>query len=141
MQVFVFSFVFPRLCCNEPFFLPDVNLNVFLRFNKIRVLTDDVERVAKALKNSKILSLSADGTKVCRTTPINPRDNCDECTIYVQGLPPDANHEWLGNLFSRYGTVAYVSIPRYKSNRKIKGFAFVEFDTVEEANECLNVII
>lgn len=114
-------------------------MNVFLHFNKIRELTDDVHRVAKALKSSTILSLSEDGTKVCRTTPINPRDDCEACTVYVQGLPPDSNHEWLSNLFSRYGAIAYVSIPRYQSNRKIKGFAFIEFDTVEGANKCLEV--
>ncbi|XP_043286533.1 la-related protein 7 [Venturia canescens] len=116
---------------------PYVDLDVFLRFNKIRILTDDVNRVAKAIKNSTILSLSEDGTKVCRTTPINPRENCEACTVYVQGLPPDATHEWLTSLFSKYGPIAYISIPRYKNTSKIKGFAFVEFDKVEGANECL----
>lgn len=124
---------------NWIFVSTDVDLDVFLRFNKIRTLTDDVNRVAKALKNSTILSLSEDGTKVCRTTPINPRENCEACTVYVQGLPPDATHEWLSGLFTKYGPIAYISIPRYKNTSKIKGFAFVEFDKVEGADECLKV--
>uniref|UniRef100_A0A6V7L5J3 La-related protein 7 n=1 Tax=Bracon brevicornis TaxID=1563983 RepID=A0A6V7L5J3_9HYME len=116
---------------------PWVNLDVFLKFNKIRALTEDTSRIAKALKSSTMLEISEDGTKVRRITPINPRENCEACSVYVQGLPPDADHDWLKEIFSIYGSVAYVSIPRYRTNKKIKGFAFIEFDTVESAQECL----
>ncbi|KAK0163699.1 hypothetical protein PV328_002404 [Microctonus aethiopoides] len=116
---------------------PYVDLNVFLRCNKIRELTLDKTRIAKALQTSTILSLSEDKTKVCRTTAINSRENCDACTIYAQGLPPNTDHAWLNNIFSQYGSVAYVSIPRYKTNRKLKGFAFIEFETIEGAEKCL----
>ncbi|XP_076249186.1 la related protein 7 [Calliopsis andreniformis] len=116
---------------------PYVDLSVFLRFNKIRDLTSDVNRINKALQASEILSLSEDGTKVCRTTPVEPKKNADDCTIYVQNLPPDADHEILSSLFSQYGPVVYVSVPRYKHNRKIKGFAFIEFDTPESARKCM----
>ncbi|XP_015589916.1 la-related protein 7 [Cephus cinctus] len=116
---------------------PQVDLAIFLRFNKIRSLTDDITKIAKALQSSTMLSVSEDGTKVSRITPICQKENADECTVYVQGLPPDAAHDWLSNVFSQYGPIAYVSIPRYKSNKKIKGFAFVEFETVESADACL----
>ncbi|KOX80581.1 La-related protein 7 [Melipona quadrifasciata] len=116
---------------------PYVNLNVFLRFNKIKELTTDINRIAKAVQVSTILSLSEDGMKVRRVTPIIIKGNTDECTVYVQNLPPDADHETLSSIFSQYGQVVYVSIPRFKINRKIKGFAFVEFDTVEGAKKCL----
>jgi La-related protein 7 len=56
-------------------------------------------------------------------------------------LPLDAQHEWLTDVFSAYGKVAYVSLPKYRSSGKIKGFAFVEFDTPEEANKTLEVRI
>jgi La-related protein 7 len=44
-------------------------------------------------------------------------------------------------VFSAYGKVAYVSLPKYRTSGKIKGFAFVEFDTPEEANKTLEVRI
>ncbi|XP_029045172.1 la-related protein 7-like [Osmia bicornis bicornis] len=116
---------------------PYVDLRIFLRFNKIRDLTTDINRINKALQASTILSISDDGTKVCRVTPIVQKENIDECTVYVQNLPPDADHETLSSIFSQYGQVVYVSVPRFKNNKKIKGFAFVEFNTPEEAGKCL----
>ncbi|XP_049835952.1 la-related protein 7 [Schistocerca gregaria] len=114
-----------------------VDLAIFLRFNKIRSLTSNIEDIAKALRDSEILSVTEDGTKVYRTTPIHIKENEEDCTIYVEQLPPDADHEWLKRVFSSYGEVVYVSIPKYKPSNKIKGFAFVEFDTPEAANKTL----
>lgn len=122
-----------NLIKNDPY----VSLSIFINFNKIKALTTETNRIAKALESSKILSLSEDNTKVCRKTPINIRENCDDFTVYVQGLPSDADHDWLISIFSQYGSVAYVSIPRYKRNKKLKGFAFVEFDSIEGAEKCL----
>jgi len=121
------------------FYLLDVDLDVFIKFNKMKELTMDVNRIAKALQGSTILKVSEDGTKVYRLTPINRKKNMEECTIYVQNLPPDADHDWLISIFSKYGPVVYVSIPRYKSNKKIKGFAFIEFDTPNGVKECIKV--
>lgn len=112
---------------------------MFANFNKLSALTTDTSRIAKALQRSTILKVSEDGTKVYRLTPINKKENTDECTVYVQNLPPDSDHEWLISAFSKYGTVVYVSIPRYISNKKIKGFAFVEFDTPMGAEQCIKV--
>ncbi|XP_014616882.1 PREDICTED: la-related protein 7 [Polistes canadensis] len=116
---------------------PYIDLSVFIRFNKIRELTTDINRIAKALQASTMLSISENGLKVRRITPIKQKKNTEDCTVYVQNLPPGATHDWLNSIFSQYGNVAYVSLPHYKINKKIKGFAFVEFDTPEEAEECL----
>ncbi|XP_069680671.1 la-related protein 7 [Periplaneta americana] len=116
---------------------PHVDLSIFIRFNKIRALTTNITDIAKALRNSEVLSVTEDGTKVFRTTPVREKENTDDCTIYVEQLPPDAQHDWLTEVFSGYGKVAYVSIPKYRTSGKIKGFAFVEFETPEEANKTL----
>ncbi|XP_014470660.1 PREDICTED: la-related protein 7 [Dinoponera quadriceps] len=116
---------------------PYVDLDIFANFNKLSTLTTDTSRIAKALQRSTVLKVSEDGKKVCRLTPINKKEDTDECTVYVQNLPPDTDHDWLISAFSKYGTVVYVSIPRYKSNKKIKGFAFVEFDTPTSAKQCI----
>ena len=52
---------------------------------------------------------------------------CQEC------LPAGVNHDWVRNTFAKCGQVVYVSLPKYKSTGDIKGFAFVEFDTMDAA--------
>lgn len=48
-------------------------------------------------------------------------------------------HGWIDRVFSKCGTVVYVSIPRYKSSGDSKGFAFVEFEKEEEARRAIEV--
>lgn len=114
-----------------------MDLQVFLNFNKIRAFTDNIKDIANALRNSNLLKLSDDSTQVYRTTPIQERENIDECTIYVERIPFDVTHESLSKIFSQFGTVQYVSIPKYKHNKMIKGFAFIEFDSEESAQKTL----
>ncbi|XP_021942889.1 la-related protein 7 isoform X3 [Zootermopsis nevadensis] len=116
---------------------PYIDISVFLCFNRIRALTTNFRDIADALRDSELLSVTEDGTKVFRKTPIKEKENIDDCTVYVEQLPPDAQHDWLRDVFSAYGNVAYVSLPKYRNSGKIKGFAFVEFDTPEEANKTL----
>jgi len=47
--------------------LSDVELEVFLRFNKIRALVDNVELLAKAISKSKVLQVYARGSSACKT--------------------------------------------------------------------------
>lgn len=42
-------------------------------------------------------------------------------------------------MFGKCGNVVYVSIPRYKSTGQPKGFAFVEFETKEQAEKAIEV--
>jgi len=62
--------------------------------------------------------------------------HCKRGHYYVcwqECLPAGANHDWVQNVFSGCGKVVYVSLPKYRSTGDIKGFAFVEFDTVDAA--------
>ncbi|KAK7791384.1 hypothetical protein R5R35_007916 [Gryllus longicercus] len=115
----------------------NVPLEVFLRFNKIRALTENIEEIAKALGSSQLLKLTDDGKCVYRSSAVQIKENQDDCIIYVEQLPPDANHDWVIGIFSAYGKVEYVSIPKYRNKATIKGFAFVEFDTPEAAKKAL----
>ncbi|EFX60609.1 hypothetical protein DAPPUDRAFT_342412, partial [Daphnia pulex] len=101
----------------------------------LRALTEDLKEIAKALKFSKTLKLSEDDTKVSRITPFHPKsqEEVDLCTVYVERLPPHASIEWITSIFSEYGVVAYVSLPKFKDVTRIKGFAFVEFCDPESA--------
>lgn len=122
-----------QLIQNDPY----VDVSIFLQFNKIRKLTSSLEDVTKAISKSELIELSEDKTKVRRKLPIKVKENVDECTIYVERLKSDATHEWLTAIFSEFGKVTYVSIPKYYQSNIIKGFAFVEFETEESANAAL----
>lgn len=113
-------------------------MNIFLKFNKIRRLTTDIEDIRKAVQKSQLIELSEDRNSIHRIAPVKEKTNVDECTIYVERLKSDATHEWLSSVFSEFGTVVYVSIPKYRKNNLIKGFAFVEFNKEEEAEKAVN---
>jgi RNA recognition motif-containing protein len=43
-----------------------------------------------------------------------------ECTVYVENLPPDTTHESVKAKYLEFGPVAYVSIPKFRNSRRIK---------------------
>lgn len=104
-------FTIQHICCYNchliqlSFSVAEVELVIFLRFNRIQQLTTSLTDLAKALKKSEILQLTEDKSKVFRTTPMKEKDNVDNCTIYVEQLPPDADHDWLTEIFAKYGKV------------------------------------
>lgn len=117
-------------------------ISLFLSFHKIQSLTDSSEIVARALSKSDLLAVSEDKTKVRRTRPVHymTQEEVDAKTVYVEGLPKHADHDWISNHFSVCGRVAYVSLPRYRQTGDIKGFAFVEFFTPEEATKAVETL-
>ena len=115
-----------------------IELEIFLTFNKIKALTDEVLLIRNAVKNSTTLKLSLDERKVKTTLDITPKENELDCTIYVDQLSRNHTHEWVWSRFSQYGPVEYVSMKRHKDTLKSKGFAFIEFDTPESASNVLS---
>ncbi|KAH8303970.1 hypothetical protein KR044_007741, partial [Drosophila immigrans] len=107
---------------------PYVPLDIFLTFNKIKQLTEDVQQISRSLSNSQLLELDKSGLKVRRKTALPQHRDVNDKTLYVEALPRTATHDWLKEVFSRYGAVAYVSLPHYPGTRKIKEFAFIEFE-------------
>lgn len=61
----------------------DVNLDVFLNFNKIKEMTNGIEDIQKALDGSEMLELSSDRQSVRRVTEMRKKDDIDEYMIYV----------------------------------------------------------
>lgn len=52
-------------------------------------------------------------------------------------MTPNATHETVRNQFKRFGTIAYVSLPKYRLSGKIKEFAFVEFEQQSSLERCI----
>ncbi|XP_031440573.1 la-related protein 7 isoform X1 [Clupea harengus] len=111
-----------------------VDISVLPTFNRMKKLTTDEKLIARALKNSSTVEVNLEGTKIRRKRPLgeDPKD-VDQRTVYVELLPKDVTHGWIERVFSQCGSIVYISLPRYKSTYHPKGFAFVEFETVEQA--------
>ncbi len=57
--------------------------------------------------------------------------------LFVGNLPYDATEEELRQHFSVAGPVSYVFMPMDRETGKKRGFAFVEFDTADQAQEAI----
>ena len=51
----------------------------------------------------------------------------DERMLYVENLPSFTTPDMLGNLFSPFGSILHISLPKHKG-KEVKGFAFIELD-------------
>ncbi|KAM5309419.1 la-related protein 7 isoform 2-T5 [Glossophaga mutica] len=118
-----------------------VDISLLVSFNKMKKLTTDEKLIARALKSSAVVELDLEGTRVRRKKPLGerPQDE-DERTVYVELLPKNVNHSWIERVFGKCGNVVYISIPHYKSTGDPKGFAFVEFETKEQAAKAIEFL-
>ena len=123
---------------------PWIKLDVFLTFNKLVDMlreffgraetTDDLWKALKSIP-SEVFEIREDETtkerQIKRKKPLHDAmqsaANEESRTIYVERLPLNVNIDMLKQLFEKHGDVLYVSLPRYKHNHAVKGFAFIEF--------------
>lgn len=103
----------------------------------MKALTSNVEDIARSLSNSQLLELDETNQRVKRKTPVNENRNVDEKTLYVEALPSTADHDWVKQIFERFGKVAYISLPKYSKSRRIKEFGFVEFEKEESVYKAI----
>ncbi|KAJ7396122.1 La-related protein 7 [Pitangus sulphuratus] len=118
-----------------------VDISLLVSFNKMKKLTTDRKLIARAVKSSSVVELDLEGTRIRRRQPLGekPKD-VDSRTVYVELLPKNVNHSWIERVFGKCGNVVYVSIPRYKTTGDPKGFAFVEFETKEQAEKAIEFL-
>jgi len=111
-----------------------VPLSVLLTFNKLKTLTTDLDVVAKALKSSDSVTLSADAQKVKRSAELPENDDSAERTLYVKGYPIDDDEVTIDSVkerWSTYGKILMVKLRTAYETKKFKGSCFVEFDNKE----------
>ncbi|XP_026524495.1 la-related protein 7 isoform X2 [Notechis scutatus] len=118
-----------------------VDISLLISFNKMKKLTTDRKLIARAVKSSSVVELDLEGIRIRRRQPLGdePKD-VDGRTVYVELLPKNVNHGWIERVFGKCGNVVYVSIPRYKTSKDPKGFAFVEFETKEQAEKAIEFL-
>lgn len=58
--------------------------------------------------------------------------------LFVSGLSPDTDDEWLKRVLGEYGNLRSLTVAREKGRPTCKGFAYCEFDTELEMTNCIN---
>ncbi|KAL3315823.1 Arginine/serine-rich splicing factor scl25a transcript I [Cichlidogyrus casuarinus] len=58
-----------------------------------------------------------------------------EASLYIRPVPDDCRHDDLRRTFARYGRIVDVTIPVDYYSGRMKGFAFVEYEDVRDAED------
>ncbi|CAF0710768.1 unnamed protein product [Brachionus calyciflorus] len=116
-----------------------INLEIFLHFNKIRMLGLNLKDIRKSVKKSELLELNEDETMVRRITPFVElrQKDIDKKTIYVENIPSKITYEDLKEHFQQYGKISYISLPKFQSTNQLKGFAFIEYDQKDDSKKAV----
>jgi len=111
-----------------------ISLKVVANFNKIKLLSTQLDLVREALKNSPLIMVSDDGLYIRRKTPImSPQESAPEKrTIYVSKVPKTYDKESLSAVFGEFGIITRLDLPIDKKTGENKGIAFVEYKSEEE---------
>lgn len=96
--------------------------------------------LVKSISKSEKLELNNEGKSVRFKGELVKRDQneIDECTIYVEQIPLNSDHDLINSMFSKYGHINYISLPRFKKSRQLKQFGFVEFAEKDHVQKCID---
>eukprot|EP00741_Cyanophora_paradoxa_P023520 tig00021589_g22722.t1 len=106
-------------------------------FNRMKVLTADLDFIKEVLKESDQLVLSPDASKLKRAFPIPDEDTSNPRSIYVKGLAAETTIDDVQSMFDPIAKVLRVRLRRDLNSRKFKGSVFVEFGSAEEAKKAV----
>lgn len=88
-----------------------VSIDLVSRFNRVRALTQDINLVVCALKQSDMFEVDVANFRIRRKEPLktfNPKRDAKRC-IYADTLPPGSNLDSIQEMFSVFGEVARVA--------------------------------
>ncbi|KAI6201326.1 hypothetical protein M3Y96_00829800 [Aphelenchoides besseyi] len=118
-----------------------IELTTMLKFNRLAKLTQDVKVLADALKDSKLIEVSEDDTKIRRSPEVPLPDNTLEYwteikhrTAYIKGFDVKDTLDDVQKFVSPY-KVHNVVMRRLHKERTFKGSVFVTFADVETAKK------
>lgn len=110
-----------------------VPINIISTFTRMKKISEDIELIKEALKESTVLEVSADGQTVRRTAPLPETDTHIARTIYAKGFPETGyTIEDVESVFAKLGKVLSVRIRKMKDGKQ-KPSAFIEYATPEDA--------
>jgi uncharacterized membrane protein YgcG len=114
-----------------------VPVDVFLKFNKIKTLTMDLQIIEKCFKNAGEVVVSEDGKKVKRKSPLLDPEVLMNRTIYASGFSTGkyTNKLMIGEAFSTFGKVN--SVWNLKDRNKKRRGVYIEYETEENASKAL----
>ncbi|KAF0684754.1 Aste57867_23269 [Aphanomyces stellatus] len=109
-----------------------ISMEVFLTFNRMKSLGVTKRLLLEAVQKSPLLVLNDTQTHVRpKDLPDDANDDSIDRTMYIENFPSGSDHDSLRRLFTPFGKVNLVSMPRFPGSQKFKGFAFVEFASAE----------
>ena len=127
----------------------EVNSDLILKFERIKQIFDEsfdkakqLELIKSALADSSIVTLSEDMKNFRRKKRFNKEEykkltQIDKRTIYIENFPTSIDHETLASIFAKIGKILHISLPRFPQSKKPKGFAFIEFESIEKSKEAI----
>jgi lupus La protein len=123
-----------------------IPLETMIKFNRLKILTEDFEVIVKALKKSKqqLMEINEDGKKI-RRSPSKPlpefnqerKEELLHRSLYVKGFPPEATIDTLLEFFKPYDVEGIQM--RRMINKKFKGSVFATFMTKEGCEKFLQL--
>ncbi|XP_028406906.1 la-related protein 6-like [Dendronephthya gigantea] len=96
-----------------------VNLKLITSFKKVKNITKDYRVVAESIKDSELLVINAEGTKIRRkkALPAELVERNPGRTVVARNLPSDdPSVEKVAEIFSKYGPISVVRIVRNGKN-------------------------
>ena len=126
--------------------------SLFLNFNLMKRLNASVSDIIEACRRSSIFEVSTPndtfGDAIAQTRirradgPLIPHleESLDDETarsIVIEKLPTDSTCDSIRELFSAYGEVTYVWLPK-KAGGVLRGYALVVYDSIKDARRALS---
>lgn len=87
----------------------------------------------------QLSSKSTDAGETTRREDIQHKKNADQTKIIIKNLPFQTSKKDIRSLFSQYGELKMVRVPR-KFDNTARGFAFAEFMTPKEARNAMDTL-
>lgn len=113
-----------------------------LKFNRLKQLCDDTEKLANVLHDSLLIHVSQDNTKIRRNPEIPLPENSLEYwqevknrTVYVKGFPADTALDEIQEFVKPHGPVKNILMRRLKGEKTFKGSVFITFADKESAQK------
>lgn len=125
-----------------------VSMEVMLKFNRLKTISDDTEVICKALKKSTsgLVEVHEDMTKIRRSPekplPDNTKERKDDLlarSVYVKGFPVESTLDRLMDFFEQYGKIDTIFMRRNKPDKGFKGSVFVTFTNKDDEDKFLAV--